>query len=254
MGFKTVQQQFAQSIRDPEQSKQLFPEIEARRLNVYQELFFNNIKGFVSSGFPVLKSLYSEDDWDALVRQFFINHSCHSPYFLDISEEFLTYLSTGYEQGDSDPSFMLELAHYEWAELVITIRMQDEDDSLLSADELHHAPLHLSSLAMVVSYAYPVHQISSDFIPKAPSAQRHYFIVHRDTNDSVQFVEINAITALLLETIRNHNGIALEEVVAQISEQFSQFSEEQLLNGALQILTQFSQLGVVVTKNTQQEL
>jgi hypothetical protein len=251
MGFKTVQQQFAKSIRDPKQGQTLFPEIEARRLNIYQELFFNNVKGFVSSGFPVLKSLYSDTVWDALVRQFFIEHACHSPYFLDISEEFLTFLTKGYEPKESDPPFLLELAHYEWIELVISIRQANEDEQRVAPDAFVSTPLHLTSLAMVVSYAYPVHQLCAEFTSAEPSAARHYFVVYRDSEDNVQFVELNAITAVLLDTLRSNDGLMFDQLITQIAAQFSQFTPEQLHMGALQIVSQFVQLGVVVTKNTQ---
>ena len=57
--FKDVQYQFTGYIRDPENNDK--PEgIEQRRLNVYRDLFYNNIEGFISSCFPVLKSLMSE--------------------------------------------------------------------------------------------------------------------------------------------------------------------------------------------------
>ena len=92
MHFQQIQKKFMQHIRDPKHHD--FPEIEDRRLAIYRDLFFNNIEGFVSSAFPVLKSLYCEQSWLALVRQFFIQHDCKSPYFLQISEEFLNYLST----------------------------------------------------------------------------------------------------------------------------------------------------------------
>ena len=86
---------------------------------IYSELFFNNIEGFIASAFPVLKSLYDEDDWLVLVRKFFIEHNCKTPYFLEISQEFIEYLSHQYQMTKKDPIFMLELAHYEWVELDI---------------------------------------------------------------------------------------------------------------------------------------
>ncbi|MFM9709917.1 HvfC/BufC family peptide modification chaperone, partial [Streptomyces galilaeus] len=58
---------------------------EERRMAIYRDLFFNNIEGFITSGFPVLRTLYSTDDWNTLIRRFFVEHDCASPYFLDIA-------------------------------------------------------------------------------------------------------------------------------------------------------------------------
>lgn len=92
MSFVETQQAFMAYIRDPD--NQPAPSgIESRRLKIYQELFFNNIEGFVSSAFPVLKSLYPATQWLALVRQFFVKHHCKSPYFLEISQEFLLFFT-----------------------------------------------------------------------------------------------------------------------------------------------------------------
>ena len=83
--FQQVQYAFAAHIRDPGQNPPP-PGIEDRRLQIYRELFYNNVEGFLSSGFPVLRSLMTNEDWHAMARDFFSRHRCHTPYFLQISE------------------------------------------------------------------------------------------------------------------------------------------------------------------------
>ena len=90
--FQRLQRSFAAHLRDPERHPAPSG-IEERRLTVYRQLFFNNINGFLEKGFPVLHSLYDEAGWRRLVRTFFDQHACASPYFLDIPEEFVTFLS-----------------------------------------------------------------------------------------------------------------------------------------------------------------
>ena len=119
MGFIEVQQQFMDYIRDP--SLPLPEGIEPRRMKIYRELFFNNIAGFVSSAFPVLKSVYEDDQWQALVQQFFVSHDCKTPIFVEIAGEFLAFLQHEYQMTEDDPVFMLQLAHYEWLELCVAV-------------------------------------------------------------------------------------------------------------------------------------
>jgi uncharacterized protein len=57
---------------------------------IYRDLFWRNIEGFVSNGFPVLRSLLSDSDWQALVRRFYAEHRCGSGYFADIPGSFST--------------------------------------------------------------------------------------------------------------------------------------------------------------------
>ena len=73
---------FAAHIRDPENNPA--PDrIEDRRMGIYRDLFFNNVDGFLGNTFPVLKSLYEEQSWLELVRNFYSLHRCQSPYFLE---------------------------------------------------------------------------------------------------------------------------------------------------------------------------
>ena len=57
--FIEVQQQFMAHIRDPAHNAKP-ADVEERRMAIYRDLFFNNVDGFVSSAFPVLKSLYKD--------------------------------------------------------------------------------------------------------------------------------------------------------------------------------------------------
>ncbi|KZN55579.1 hypothetical protein N474_14755 [Pseudoalteromonas luteoviolacea CPMOR-2] len=247
MSFAQVQADFVAHIKDPE-NKPSPKGIEDRRMKIYRELFFNNIESFIASAFPVLKSLYSSEDWQVLVRQFFIEHDCKSPYFLEISQEFLHYLEHSYTAKPCDPSFMFDLAHYEWVELDVSIcERDDSEDIRLSALALDTA-LFLSSTARSVHYDYPVHQIKPDFQPDTPEGGPFCFIVYRDFDEETQFISINPLTTMLLDAISQTPGISITELSHSISEQIPQFTSEQLAIGAQQTLEQFVELGIIVDK------
>ena len=248
MSFIDVQNEFMAYIREP--NKQPCPtDVEDRRMAIYRDLFFNNINGFVSSAFPVLKTLYSDQQWLLLVREFFSEHDCQSPYFLDIGEEFITYLMTSYVPRESDPVFMLALAHYEWIELDVSVMKADSRELPLSTNKLTHSPLYLSKTARNLSYDYPVQHISEEFQPQQPSEQPYFFVVYRDESDEVQFLATNAMTAMLLSIIENEAGSTFEQVCQQVSENAPQFNLEQITQGALSTLTAMAQRQIIVTKN-----
>ncbi|MCV2885056.1 putative DNA-binding domain-containing protein [Aestuariibacter sp. AA17] len=229
MHFSDVQRQFMEEIKNPSQPSQ-FADIEQRRMAIYQDLFFNNVKGFIDSGFPVLQSLYSEDRWRQLVRGFFIEHACRSPYFADISKEFVEYLANTYVMQPDDPPFLQELAHYEWVELSISIR---HGSAVISnANELHiDSLLCLSDVSVLLSYQFPVHGISPDYQPQEPE-EPVYLIVYRDAEDDVAFMLINQLTALAVKQIEDAEGtLTLRALMADMTERFQQFDTSVLQNG-----------------------
>lgn len=241
--FHAVQYQFADHIRDP-QNKAPVAGLEDRRLNIYRELFFNNVRGFLDSGFPVLASLYDEDDWGQLARIFFASHHCRSPYFVDISKEFVEFLSNEYEMQENDPAFMLELAHYEWIELALSIRIQEDEISVWDG-EAELDKVGFSPLAEVLSYEFPVHQISEDYQPSESNGQT-YLVVNRQQNDEVKFTEVNALTTHLLGIIQARNNITISDLIAQLEADLPQFPKEQIQQGSQQIVAQMLQAEILL--------
>ena len=119
-----LQRDFAACIREPER-EDLPPGVAARRMQVYRELFFNNVEGLLSSNFPVIRTLYTDADWQALIATFLRDHRAQTPLFPEIGREFLCWLEQRQQDGCGDEPFLLELAHYEWAELALSLDEQE---------------------------------------------------------------------------------------------------------------------------------
>ncbi len=199
MSFVDTQRQFAAHLRDPQTNPP--PEgIERRRLAIYQDLVFNNIASFLSSGFPVLRSLYDDEAWITLVRKFIVQHQAETPYFLEISEEFLRFLQESYAPTEQDPPFMLELAHYEWVELALDVSEEVFPSQLPTLDVLKDVPA-VSPLVWRLSYQYPVHLLGPEFQPCEPPEAPTFLLVYRNRNDEVRFMESNALTIRLLNLL-----------------------------------------------------
>ncbi len=233
--FQDTQHAFIQHIKNP-QANPFDGGIEDRRLKIYRELFFNNILGFLSSGFPVLESLYSELQWKVLARNFFIGHACRSPYFIDISKEFVEYLSSEHELTEFDPVFIRELAHYEWLELDVSVRKSSQ---IVKAWDGHSqvTQVQMSDLASLVSYQYPVHQISTDFYPSQVS-EVVYLVVYRDATDEVNFTLINAVSAHLLNTIMQQGLATVDSLSKTMIEAMPQLNVQQITESLQQVLQQ----------------
>ena len=210
---QATQRAFAAHMRDPARTPPP-ADIEPRRIAVYTDLFFNNIDSLLSANFPVIRSLYTDDAWRVLVREFYRDHRCHTPLFTDIGREFIRYLemrsdeTPGPSPSQIEP-FLLELAHYEWSELALTI---DESDITAIAhdpdgDVVDGIPL-ASPLARVLAYRFPVHRIRADFRPQEPPAQPTLILLTRDRDDELHFLEIEPLTALLFERLQRNEAIS----------------------------------------------
>ena len=204
--FQEQQYAFAAHIRDPQKAPA--PEgIEDRRMAIYRELFFNNLKSLLSTMFPVLRKLHSDPHWSRLIRGFMQHHQAQTPYFLELPAEFLAFLQNEYEPGDDDFPFLVELAHYEYIELALSVSEETNDLEGVDPDGDLLAGVPVKSvLAWVYAYQYPVHRISGEFLPDAPAEQPVYLAVYRDTEDKVGFLELNAVTAGLLNAIEENDA------------------------------------------------
>jgi len=165
--FRQQQFKFAAHIRDPENNPP--PRgIEDRRLGIYRELLYRNIEGFLANSFPVLRSITDDDTWHSTVRRYFADHRATTPLFPKLPQEFLFYLS---DQGATDdmPPYLQELAHYEWLELETSLDKREIIDSTVddSVDCVAGIPV-LNPIARIHAYTYPVHRISSTFLPHEP--------------------------------------------------------------------------------------
>jgi len=244
--FKVIQEQFASYIRDPK-NVPVPADVDAKRMAMYRELFFNNINSFLSSNFPVLRKLYDDAQWQALAQDFFLKHRCNTPHFSEIAEEFLDYLQNERHEPNDFP-FMLELAHYEWVEMALSIA-QDQPvfgDETFVADILDRAMM-LSPVAWPLVYQYPVERICPDFLPQMPSDQPSYLIVYRDSEDEVHFMQTMPLTYHLLQLIEQQPGLNGADGLKALAGSLNQpIDPETLRIFGLQTLQELASKGILI--------
>ncbi|MDF1780663.1 MAG: putative DNA-binding domain-containing protein [Alcanivoracaceae bacterium] len=243
--FQKTQREFAAHLRHPERNPA--PEgIEDRRLNIYRELFYNNIETFLCNGFPVLRSLLDDQTWHSVARAFLADHTCHKPYFVEIAQQFVEFLSEREDLLVTLPPWTLELAHYEWMELVLDISTQTIPTTGFNADgDLLAAAPVLTPLMCVLSYQWPVHRLGETYVPDAPLEQPVWLVVHRNADDEVRFLEINAATAALLQSLEASPLLSGEQVLTQLGQQMG-MEKEKIIQFGASLLSQMRERGIIV--------
>ncbi len=224
-----AQRAFAARIRQPVQ--QPLPDgISGARMAVYETLFFNNIEGFISGAFPVLRRITEANRWQRLVRSFMVEHVARTPYFLQISQEFMAWLQQGYVAEAGDPPFMLELAHYEWVELALDV------------SEAQVPAQGWSPLAWPLAYRWPVQRIGADFQPREPEAEPTCLLVWRDAQDKVRFMQLSPFAYQL--ALRLQAGEAAEPALLALAQQYGLNADDAYFNNAKTLLAQWQDQGV----------
>jgi hypothetical protein len=239
--FQQRQYAFAAHIRNPDKIARPAAIPEAR-MAIYNDLFYNNIEGVLTSAFPVIRGLHSDKAWYALVRDFFERHHAITPYITELPQEFLQYLQHE-RMANDDPLYLNELAHYEWVELALAISKTEIDPCHYNTTgDLMQGMPYLSPLAWSLSYQFPVHRISPEFCPDEIPAEATHIVVYRDHDDKVGFLELNPVTARLLQLIienSDHNDPQSgEAMLSQIAAEMGHPNPQTVIEGGRQILNE----------------
>jgi len=244
--FVRTQYEFAAHIRNPQTNPRL-NDVEARRMKIYTDLFYNNVEGFMSNSYPVLREIHDDESWHQLIRDYFHTHKARTPLFPEMPREFLHYMENERQAEASDYPFMLELAHYEWAELALSLSEQEPDRVHIDTDGdlLQGLPV-LSPLAWPLSYHWPVHQIGPDYLPDTQAESMTYLLLHRDMEDEVHFLELNPVTARLLQLIEEQSLPTAASMLQQIAEELSHPDPQLVIQGGLSILQDLFQRHVIL--------
>jgi len=240
--FQRYQFAFASHIRDPKGNRRPAG-IEARRMKIYTEIVYTNTESFLLACFPVLRKVLGKRRWDRLVRAFFSGHRSHTPYFRQIPDEFLQFLQDEWEGDESYPEFMLELAHYEWIELVLSVSNRDEQISEHdpSGDLLESRPL-LNPVLANLAYQYPVHRIR----PRAKVSETPtYLLVFRDADLGIRFMEQSSVSARLVSFLQE-GTLTGREAVEKLARELGHAEPEKLMGFAKTFLDELKQAGAVL--------
>ena len=124
---------------------------------------------------------------------------------------------------------MRELTHYKWLELNVSVRKSSQVTKKWDG----FSPINqvqISELATLVSYQYPVHQISAEFSPSQITEITEIvnIVVYRDTTDEVNFTLINTVSAHLLNSIMKQGRATVDSLTKIMIEAMPQLDVHQI--------------------------
>lgn len=246
--LRASQDDFAAHIRDPERHPAPAG-IDPGRMQVYRDLFFNNVSRLLAGNFPVIRRVYGSR-WPALVRDFYSGHGCRTPLFPELPREFLRWLE---DSGGREP-WLPELAHYEWVELALQVseaRADDVPHDRLDAPRMDVAaallagrPL-LSPLAWPLAYAWPVHRIGPDFLPEEPPASPTLVLLHRGADGGVRFHAPNPLAWRLLQRLDEAPSLSGRAQLEALADEAGAAPDDAFIARGLDMLRNWHRDGIV---------
>ena len=219
--FAAVQAHLAAYLRDPDGAPAP-ADVDPQRVAVYARLVYNNLDTLLAGCFPVLKRVLDDASWRSLVRGFLAGHRAHTPLFPQLPQAFVTYL-TDERGGHDDPPWLAELADYEWLELECGQDPREIDELVAidtGADLLEDLPV-LNPLARPRAYAHAVHTIAPGRVPDGPAGEPVWIVVFRTRADRVAYLQLNAVTARLVELMARHADRSGRALLLQVAEELS---------------------------------
>ena len=204
--IRGFQDAFARRLRDPAASP-LPSSVPERRMAVYEELVFNNLKGFIDTAFPITREIVSEAEWQRTLRRFAAGHRCRSPLFRDIAEEFLGWFVPMADTLFPDRPWLAEFMHYEWIELAAEVAEDppgrdviDPDGDLMKGCPALHPSVHVGC------YRHPLHRVSPRRLPQEREQGSYCYLVMRASDDRIRFHNVNPAVGWLIERIDQRDG------------------------------------------------
>jgi uncharacterized protein len=218
--------------------------VPRQRMDVYEELLFNNLRSFVDRCFPVARACLGEARWTRLCRAFFRDWPCRTSWFREIPREFVDYLESACRQPL--PRWFVELARYEWAELAVDVMDVCPPACDAAGDSFDGVPV-LNPALLSLGFQWPVHRIGPDCRPRRPAPV--HLLVYRDRTDEVRFMEVSPATAGLLAVLGEGAGTGREAIV-RLGASLACQPDPAFIEFGRQSLLELGRLGVILGVRT----
>ena len=234
---------FAEHIRAPDRAPAPAG-IPDRRMGVYRDLFFNNLRGLLAGAYPVCHAILGEERWTSLVRAWFREHRPTTPLFPEVPRELLDWLERpGRTRLAGEPPFLAELAHYEWLELAVA-HVAAPRPMVEEGDLLDGAPV-LAPAVRWARYNWPVPHLGPDYQPSECPAEPTGVVVYRDTREEVGFLGATPATLALLDGLAAAPGTPGRTLLAELAAALGHADPAPLIEAGAGILADLRDRGII---------
>lgn len=212
------------------------------RLHNYRRLIYNIIDDAIENAYPIARNIIPSEQWQEMVDTFIAEHKCQHPQIMHMPGEFIAFTDEfNYAEKFNIP-FLHDLLHFEWVEVLVhTMKDQvipdfNEDGNLLTEQ------LIFSPYFQMIELEYPIHRLRSTSMEDAKGL--YYILVYRQESGTVQYVELNQLTAYLLNSILE-NECTLKKAILPLIENADETTTNNFTANALQFMENLVSMGIL---------
>jgi len=237
---QTVQHQMATYCKTGEATQILGAKQD--RLHNYRRLIYNIIDDAIENAYPIARNIIPSEQWQEMVDTFIAEHKCQHPQIMHMPGEFIEFTEKHRYAEKFNIPFLHDLLHFEWAEVEVhTMKDQVIPDFLEDGNFLTEQ-LIFSPYIQIIELEYPIHRLKTASMEDEKG--EYYLLVYRQESGTVQYVELNQLTAYLLHSILQ-NECTLNEVISPLIENTDENTASNFTANALQFLENLVNMGIL---------
>lgn len=220
---KEIQQQVASYCRSGENSE--IKGITPNRLHHYHRLIHSILKDALESAYPIAFHFLDSATWNELVKAFIEKHNCQHPQLFLMPGEFIEFIEKEEIDTEKEYPFLLDLLRFEWLEVIVHTQKDEIIPNLAPAANLLENRLFFTPYLSLLQTDYPVHKLNEIDIAQFPGS--YFYLVYREENGTVQYLELNSFSFSLLQETRNQS-ISVNQLLKPLFEE-ADFETQQVL-------------------------
>lgn len=219
------------------------------RLHNYRRLIYTIYWEALADAYPIAKSILKEEDWNSLVDDFISNNSCQEPQLFRMPLALIDFVAKNNYSEKLNLPYLIDLLRFEWVEIEVHA-MKDVPEELFNiTGDLSSGKCVINPYLRIVKLEYPIHKLKTDDITLLKGS--YFLLVYRQDNGTVQYLELNAFTANLIEQLcQNSLEMTLQEIIDVIFLNVSPELKQTIYKEMEKFCTSLHELGVILgTKN-----
>jgi hypothetical protein len=166
--------------------------------------------------------------------------------FVELPGEFLNYLTETREVAE-DPPFLLELAHFDLLEnLVSTDETRINEQNIDPDGDLMRGTPVINPTTQLARYTFPVHTIDALNQPVDVPDMPTFIVAFRDRANRYGTIDLNAPTARAVELLLSQTSLSGEDVMRTIAHELNHPDVAAVVAGGHDILRRLAQRDVIL--------
>lgn len=226
------------------QTGELRPVAGARvdRLHHYRRLIYNIVDDALESAYPITYSNIDKTIWREMIDCFIAEHNCRHPQLFRMPGEFVDFVQERDFAGKYELPFLNDLLQFEWVEVEVHTMADQVIPESNANGNFTHEPLVFIPYVKLLHLNYPIHHLSQ--VDLSESEGDYFLLVYRQENGTVQYVELNELTYVILDEMIHYESPLFEALDPHLADVGVKIKNSFFQN-ALQFLHRLKEMGVV---------